>query len=162
MNLPQPIQTLIKNKPYTLDSTGLSGSRVLLFDDLVLKIEKADPDNRKTAAFMDWLQGKLPTPEILEFHTQDGLDYTLMTRVAGKMACDTEYLEQPELLLSLLAHTLKELWAVDTSACPRLQTPKELLKLARYRVEHDLVDVENAEPETFCPDGFRDPAHLLS
>ena len=159
--LPQLIQDLIKDKPYTVDSTGLSGSQVLLFADSVLKIETADPENRKTTELMDWLHGKLPAPEILAFCSQDGLDYTLMTRIPGKMACDTEYLEQPELLLSLLADTLKQLWALDISACPRKQTPGELLNLARYRVEHDLVDVENTEPDTFGPGGFRDPAELL-
>lgn len=161
LSLPRSIQKLVENEPYTLDTTGLSGSRILLFEDTVLKIEPADPENRKTMELMNWLRGKLPVPEILCFETQNGFDYTLMTRIPGKMACDAEYLEQPELLLSLLADTLKQLWAVDISHCPRTQDPEALLKKARYRVENGLVDVDDVEPETFGPGGFRDPMELL-
>lgn len=160
-SLPESIQTLVKGKSYTSDTTGMSGSQVLLFDDMVLKIEPTDPENRKTAELMGWLRGRLPVPELLSFHSDNRYDYTLMTRVAGKMACDSEYLEQPELLLSLLSGSLKSLWAVDVSDCPRTQEPGTLLTLARHRVEQGLVDMDNTEPETFAPGGFRDPMDLL-
>lgn len=161
LSLPPSIQALVSGRAYTLDTTGLSGSQVLIYEDIVLKIEPTDPENRKTATLMGWLQGKLPVPEVLCFETQKGFDYTLMTRIPGKMACDRSYLEQPERLLSLLGNTLKGLWTVDITHCPRRQDPDTLLKLARHRVENSLVDVEDVEPETFGPGGFRDPMELL-
>ena len=37
----------------------------------------------------------------------------------------------------------------------------ERLKQARWNVEHNLVDLENVEPETFGEGGFRNPEELL-
>jgi len=37
----------------------------------------------------------------------------------------------------------------------------DLLQEAAHRVEQGLVDIENTEPETFGPGGFRSPEHLL-
>ena len=33
--------------------------------------------------------------------------------------------------------------------------------MARYNVEHDLVNMDNVEPDTFGENGFQSPAHLL-
>ena len=38
--LPKQIEELVKDKPYTLSDIGMSGSQVLMFEDMVLKIEK--------------------------------------------------------------------------------------------------------------------------
>ena len=77
------------------------------------------------------------------------------------MACDTSYLDRPEELVALLANGLRALWAVDVGDCPSDQGLSQKLAQARYNVEHDLVDMENVEPGTFGPGGFRDPGHLL-
>ena len=37
-NLPEGIRRLIAGKPYRMDDMGMSGSRIMLFDDCVLKI----------------------------------------------------------------------------------------------------------------------------
>ena len=60
-----------------------------------------------------------------------------------------------------LAEALKLLWSVDISDCPRIITFDDELKQARYRVENNLVDMDDAEPETYGPDGFKNPMELL-
>lgn len=35
------------------------------------------------------------------------------------------------------------------------------LEAAEYNVMHGLVDLDNVEPETFGPNGFRNPEELL-
>ena len=40
MNFPEQIKQIIKDKPYTQDNIGMTDSQVLIFDDMVLKIEK--------------------------------------------------------------------------------------------------------------------------
>lgn len=40
MFIPLEIQHIIADRPYTLDDVGMSGSQVLCFDDMVLKIGK--------------------------------------------------------------------------------------------------------------------------
>lgn len=163
MNIPIPetINKLIQDQPYTTDSMGLSGSRVLIFPDSVLKIEENSESAREAVTVMGWLADKIPVPQVLCCERGRQYQYLLMSRIQGKMACDTWFLERPEELLTLLADVLQQLWQVDISGCPRIRDLDVQLKDARYRVENQLVDIENTEPDTFGPGGFRDPEELL-
>ena len=86
----------------------------------------------------------------------------VMSKAEGSMACDPYYMERPDELLPLLAETVRMLWNVDISSCPRKRTLDTVLKEARYRVENDMVDVDDVEPETYGEGGFKDPYELLS
>ena len=84
-----------------------------------------------------------------------------MSKIIGKMACDSDFLENSDLLLELLAKTLKQMWSVDVKNCPRVNSLENKLALAEYFVNHNFVDEEDAEPSTFGPDGFENPKELL-
>ena len=58
LNLPENIKNFIKDKPYTLDNIGMSGNTVLLFEDMVLKIENDVVSAEEQAKMMRWLEGK--------------------------------------------------------------------------------------------------------
>ena len=162
MKLPDTISRLVAGKPYTTDSTGMSEATVMLYDDCVLKIMKRRETNDETVRVMRWLYGRIPVPEILAWEKDDEYQYLLMSRAKGRMSCDRYYLEHPEELLALLAEGLKLLWSVDVSTCPRSRDINVELAEARYRVEHDLVNIGNAEPGTFGEGGFKNPWELLS
>jgi len=159
--LPESIQRLTADKPYTLDNVGMSGNQVLIFEDMVLKIEQRSDYVEKQVRIMQWLEGKLPAPKVLSFEKQEDKTYLLMTRVHGDMACAEYYLEHPQVLLKALAEALMMLWALDISDCPNLRDLDAELAEAKYRVENDLVDLDNVEPTTFGEGGFESPAHLL-
>lgn len=161
MKLPEKISEFVADKAFVENHTGMSGSRVLIYDEYVLKIEKTRPEDLETIAVMQWLEGQIPVPRIAAYETKDGFSYTLMSRVRGKMACDEYYLERPEELTTLLAEALHMLWSVDTAGCPRERDIDTELAEARHRVEEHLVDMDNVEPETFGPGGFRGPEELL-
>jgi len=108
-----------------------------------------------------WLEGRVPAPRIVHAEDAGGLHYCLMTRVPGRVACDPVFLSQPEALIRRLADALLLLWSVDLTGCPVRRTVDMELAEARQRVAEGLVDVDNAEPETFGPGGFRDPEALL-
>ena len=117
-DLPENIKKLIYGKPYKTDDVGLSGSKIFMFDDYVLKIETVHDkairgQNDETVRVMRWLEGKLPVPKVLFYECDGGKQYLLMSRVAGKMSCETYYLERPRELVRLLASTLKMLWSID-------------------------------------------------
>ena len=61
MNIPSKIKSFIDNKPYTFDDIGMSGNQVLLFEDMVLKIEEkteaVERQNRRHFAKVD-LRGR--------------------------------------------------------------------------------------------------------
>lgn len=159
--LPKQIEELVKDKPYTLSDIGMSGSQVLMFEDMVLKIEKRSDYVEKQVRIMKWLEGKLPAPKVLAFEIMEEKSFLLMSRVYGDMACSEYYLEHPKVLLKALAEALKMMWALDITDCPNLRDLDTELAEGKYRVENGLVDVKDAEPTTFAEDGFEDPAHLL-
>lgn len=77
------------------------------------------------------------------------------------MSCDEYFLENPNELLKLLANALKMLWKIDVSTCPRVRDLQTEINEARYRVENNLVDLEDVEPDTFGENGFKNPNELL-
>ena len=160
-NFPPKIKQFVADKPFEIDEIGLSGNQVLIFDDMVLKIEDDATAMNEQVELLRWLDGKLPVPEVLAHEVLDGKCYLLMSRIGGKMSCDTYYLEYPNILLKALACGLKMLWEVDIRECPRVRDLDTVLKEARIQVENNLVDVDNVEPTTFGEGGFESPKHLL-
>lgn len=159
---PEKIFSYVMNEPCTLNSVGMSGSTVLTYEKWVLKIEPVTEWALRTVEIMKWLKGKLPVPKVICHGVVDGKSYLFMSRIKGKMSCDEYYLEHPGELLPLLAESLKLFWRVDIRNCPYVRDLDAELAEARERVEQGLVDVENAEPDTFGPNGFDSPAHLLN
>ncbi len=166
-NLPSPIQILISGKSYETDSMGKSGAGVFVFEDFVLKILDAHnkqicKQNDLSIQVMRWLDGKLPVPKVICYESDNDFQYLLMSRVTGKMSCDEYYLEHPRELCKLLAQAFRMLWSVDVTGCPRERTIENELEEAKYRVQNNLVDLEDAEPDTFGENGFENPEALLA
>ena len=159
--LPENIKALVSGKKYTCDDMGKSQAKVLMFDDCVLKIENISAKNDETVAIMRWLEGKLPVPKVIAYEKDAENQYLLMSKVPGKMSCDDYYMSRPKELCEFLAQALKLLWSVDISDCARKITLDDELAEARYRVENNLVDMSDAEPETYGPNGFENPKALL-
>ena len=139
----------------------MSGNQVLIFDDIVLKIEDSSLTMAEQVRLMQWLEGKIAVPQVIAYEEENGKSYLLMSKMGGKMSCDIYYLEHPDLLLEALACGLKMLWEVDTQECSRMRDLDVILKEARMQVENHLVDVDNVEPTTFGEGGFESPEHLL-
>ena len=159
--LPEAIARPVDGKAYRLDGLGMSGSQVRLYDEHVLKIEETCEEARNAARVMRWLEGKYPAPRVLEYVEQEGKSYLLMTRVSGAMACDVRWMSRPSELVDLLAQALHGLWALDVTDCPARSSLDAKLRDAGEAIARGDVDVQNTEPETFGPGGFRDPEHLL-
>lgn len=159
--LPEELQKMVAGQPFRLDNVGLSGSRVLLFEDKVLKIRPAAGGTRSEHTMMRWLDGKLPVPRCLYHTVENGVSYLLMTKIHGKMSCDEEYTQNPEALVRILAEGLKGLWQVDISNCPVKWDLDNKLAAAKAYVDQGSVDMANVEPETFGEGGFQSPLHLL-
>jgi kanamycin kinase/aminoglycoside 3'-phosphotransferase-3 len=71
LNLPEKIKALVSGKKYTFDDMGKSQAKVLMFDDCVLKIEKASGKNDETVVMMRWLEGKLPVPKVIAYEKNE-------------------------------------------------------------------------------------------
>lgn len=162
MRFPLEITRLLGNTALQRESIGLSGAGVWMSPELVLKVQPEGPESRGEAAMMTWLCGKLPTPELVCRVIENGLDYQLMTRVPGAMACDPVYMSRPEKLAELLAESLHTLWSLDLSDCPCDQGLEVKVTAARNMVQQGRCDTEWVDPETYGPGGFSSPEDLLN
>jgi len=161
MEVPLKIREIIANKSGNIDNTGMSGASVYLYNDVVLKIQDYNKESNNEYKMMQWLFGKLPVPDIIEHTITNKLSYLLMSKCAGKMACDKTFMADPKQQAKLLADTLQALWSVDVTDCPSDCRLSHKLEQAEYNVTNGLVDPNACEPETFGKGGFHDPETLL-
>lgn len=159
--LPRNIELAVKDLPYRRDKVGMSGSEILIFDDMVLKIQERSAETDNEFKVIKWLNGRLPVPEIIEYGEAEGKVYCLMTKMPGLMACDKSYLEDFGTLIDLTVQAMEMLWSVDIADCPCCCLLDARLEAAAYNVHNNLVDMENTEPETFGEGGFASPEELL-
>lgn len=156
--IPKESKALIEEE-YKLDNVGLSKSKVLIFKDKVLKIEKSSIEADNEFEMLKWLDCKLPVPKVINFIKENGYNYLLMTKVPGKMAADEIHLKDPDVLIKLLADTIKKLWEIDISTCPVDSTLSKKLLYAKYNIENNLVDLDNFEEQTHKD--FKTPLDIL-
>lgn len=161
MFIPEKIKKIICKDNYLMDDIGMSDSEVMIFSDKVLKIQNESEEAENECRVMQWLKGKLPVPEVICYERYNGKDYLLMSKISGKMLCDEIYMQNPDKLTELLAEGLKMLWQTDISNYTYSFDLDKKLKIAKYNVEHNLVDLDDAEPETFGESGFKSPKQLL-
>lgn len=160
--LPEKIKELTAGQQCNMDEVGLSTSTVIVFEDMVLKMDKYSPEVEATIRIMRWLEGKLPVPKVICHEMKEDISYLLMSKVEGEMSCAEYYLEHPHELTSLLAEGLHMLWSVDVSDCPRVRDLDTELAKAKERLEQGLVDTLDAEPDTYGAEGFANPEELLT
>ncbi len=160
--IPEKILAIVGNQMPEVNNVGMSNSEVLIYPDYVLKIQSETEETKNERDIVAWLKGQVPVPEIMAYCVEEGKAYTLMTRMTGEMLCDETYLTNPRQLIRCAAEGLKLLWKVDVTGCPlRTSRLEERLKQARWNVENNLVDLDNAELETFGKDGFNNPEELI-
>lgn len=163
LKLPSNIETLLKEKPYTVDGIGLSGSAVRIYDDAVLKIQHVSTETDNEYKLLKFFSERNLAPQVIAREVVDGLDFLLMEKCNGTMLCDSEFLRNPRRLTEIAKGVLHTLWNMDVSSCPVDMTLKNKLKLAEYNVTHNLVDLANVNPSTFGVDGrFANPEKLLA
>lgn len=161
MRQPSGIRKHTEGRDFSLDRTGLSGSTVALFEDMVLKCEKISDESENHLVMLRWLEGKIPVPKVIESVSSDGYRWILMTRMSGEMSCGEAWRQDPHRLVRTLAQSLERLWEVLPADCPVDQRPAAKLRRAREIIERGAVCMDLVQPETFGPEGFSSPAALL-
>ena len=106
IRLPAGIEKEIRGECFREETIGASGARVLIGEETVLKIGPAGEETGREARILAWLEGKLSAPRLLAREEAEGMAYTLMTRVKGRMLCDPCYLRDSRLLTRFLALAL--------------------------------------------------------
>lgn len=158
---PAKIKTILGDRPYIIDTIGMSKAQVICFDDMVLKIEKQSVESNRENHMMEWLKDKISVPQILCSEQEKGMSYLLMSRMRGEMSSSTKIMANPRQLVKALAEGLKMLWEIDISTCPYSNAIDNKLKHAEELVINKLCNTDDAEPDTYGESGFENPEQLL-
>lgn len=157
---PEKIRNIVQNKDFIENKVGKTKSKVYIFDNMVLKVQKKSDEVLNEIKIMKKLENVLPLPRLICYEEQDDMSYTLMTKIEGKMLADCETNDQ---LIDILCDSFRMLWNVDISKynINNVSNINKRLESARYNVENNLVDVKNVMPDTFGKDSFDSPEALL-
>ena len=162
MQIPASIKRRIGFQKGKLDSIGCSDAQVLMFDDMVLKIQQNSNSAGNEHQMTRWLQGRLPVPEIIEEAYNDGTRFLLMSRVPGQHLCEADILDNQQLLAELVADGLRQLWSVDISCCPTDRTIEQKFREIETGIRNGTITMDNArQEETYGLGGFNSPSELF-
>ena len=160
--LPKEISNKIAGLSWNGDDVGMSDSTIMLFDEMVLKVEAVSRSSENERKLLDWLDGKLSVPKIIEAKIQDNYSFLLMSKLSGEMACSDNSLQNIEDTVKALAKGLKTLWQIDITDCSCSNVVSEKLVQAKHNIENNLVDINDFNPETFNSEGFADIPDLYN
>jgi aminoglycoside phosphotransferase len=96
-----------------------------------------------------WLFGKVPVPEILYYSTSKAGEYLLCSTLPGLPCSHPEMLENPELIVRIMAQGLRRIHSLPISTCPLNQRLETKLKVAERRVSLGLVDEGDFDPASY-------------
>lgn len=162
MQIPASIKRHIHERHGQLDSVGCSDANVLIFDDMVLKIQKDSNAAANEHQMLRWLGGRLAVPKIIEEDFIDGMRYLLMSRIPGRYLCDASILDNQILLADLLAEGLCQMWSVDVSHCPTNRTLDQKFIEIEAGIRRGTISLDSArQEETYGPGGYTSPAALF-
>lgn len=92
---------------------------------------------------IDWLQGKVPVPEVIRYEADDRKEFLLLTALPGRNAAD-QIGEMPnENIVRLLATGLRMIHAVPIEECPFDMTLARASEEAGYSVGSGLVNEDD-------------------
>jgi aminoglycoside phosphotransferase len=150
-DMPDDLRTRIKNSTWEQITIGESGAQTFLLtrpdqSRCFLKIaeyQTLQPEKER----IEWLQGRLPVPQVLHFAQDETRDYLLLSEVSGLDTSQKFFEDKMPQVVRLLAQGLKMLHSLNIAGCPFDQTLVTKLEAARQNMEAGLVDEEDFDEE---------------
>ncbi len=110
---------------------------------LYLKVQAiSNGDLRPERERLEWLQGKLPAPELLYFDSDDENQYMLVSEIQGVPSFDLSLRDDISNLIKQLAKGLRTIHSLDVATCPFLWSVNEKIALVQERISSGSIDVE--------------------
>lgn len=159
--LPEQIKMHVSDMECIQNDVGCSQATIYKFFSnekvLYLKVESKSGELETEYNNIRWLQGKLLVPHIIEWVTDDGFNYLLLSEMKGRMACDDYYLQNPHMAVTLLSEGIKQLQAVNINNCPINNDLNRKLYDASENIKNNYVDMTDWESNN----RFTNPSELL-
>ncbi|OCT16403.1 hypothetical protein A8709_02955 [Paenibacillus pectinilyticus] len=150
--LPENLSKMINGYTWRRNTIGHSESKTYLLIgsscNLYLKIQSlaAVESLLNEKERLEWLQGKLPVPEVVYYGQDDSNEYLLITEIEGSNASEKSFEIILPQLMKQLAYGLRAVHDIHVAGCPFNQRLDSKIKEAKKRVEDNLVDEENFDP----------------
>lgn len=117
--LPIEILEYVYYLSYKIDDIGRSDDKVIIFEDkYILKISDNKERLLNEKNKIDFLNGKLPVPKSILFTYYNDKYYYLRTIINGESLISDRFINNPSLLISLLAKAVKLLRSLDNVEIP--------------------------------------------
>jgi aminoglycoside phosphotransferase len=149
MELPIKIKEWTKDYIWEENKIGHSESKVFFLKgpstncylkvQPVPSIEKLNDEKRK----LEWLQGKLPVPEVIYYESNEKYEFLLLSEIKGINASDPSNRANVPEVMRLIGEGLKQMHQLPIDQCPFQQQLGFKIEEARNRVNNGLVDVDN-------------------
>ncbi len=152
--IPESIQKRVVGQKWIYDSVGQSEATILIYDNMVLKIEDNSSLSQNELKLLYWLKGKLPVPMVIEAVQQYEYSFILMSRLEGEIARSDNNIKNMPLTINLMVKALKMLWAVDINDCPCKNDLSQSLEFIKYKIENNAIDERFTDVSMFKEAGF--------
>lgn len=147
------------------DAIGMSAAEVYKcqIEDQIVYLKRIDMIYSQTtysvkreAEVMQWLDGKLKVPKVIEYGQKENSEYLIMSEIRGKSIDD--FTTDPIQYITYLANAIKLLHSIDISTCPFSSQIDMRLEELNYLLKNNLADtdISNWEDST----EFTDPQEL--
>ncbi len=151
MNIfPERILKLLGSADVEPITVGMSAADVYKCGELYIKhtpfhVERSyiEAGHRDEAAALEWLQGKLQVPELIDRFESDTEGWIVTRALDGESLLSAE--GDPELVLRIMTEGLETLAAVDVTICPLEGYQRRALGYARENAERMGAFPENKE-----------------
>jgi aminoglycoside phosphotransferase len=155
MSIPRELSHIIGDAVWEKDTIGCSDSSIYRLKGIAgggnayLKAQRKThiDDLKREKDILNWLQDRLPVPEVLYFDELDEIEYLLMTEIPGLNCAHEGFRRDPEEPVKTLAKDLRMIHDLDISECPFNRNLDIALNEALQRVEAGLVDEDDLRPE---------------
>lgn len=149
--LPSKVASHLREAEWTPISIGRSVARTyrlhLPGHEVGMYLKMVDRDTRRSLQpeyeRLVWLQGKLPVPEIIEYVSENNVDYLLTVELPGSHAAERSWSDRLPLIVRELAQALRRIHTLPIDECPFDKCLAVHLDEARRNMELGLVDVED-------------------
>src|SRR5579863_1074424 len=147
-DVPADLQAILVGASWHTVSSGASGTRVFRIvrpggSACYLKVADAAWQREELLAEkerLDWLQSRLPVPEVYAFSADDTRSFLLLSEIPGLESCNEAFNRDVPTVVRLLAEGLRLIHSVDIADCPFDRRLDHTIALAKRRVEAGLVD----------------------
>jgi aminoglycoside phosphotransferase len=147
-DLPADMQALLAGGSWHTISGGASGTQVFRIvrpdgTTCYLKIAYSPWQQEELLAEkerLEWLQGRLPVPEVYSYRADKGRTFLLLSEIAGLESCDETFDRDIPTVVRLLAEGLRLIHRVEIVDCPFDRRLAHMIALAKRQVESGLID----------------------